>query len=201
MKRFKVKNLNVLYTEKNDNVEQILQSIPVEKIIFPHQTHSCNIKNITEDLENCDGIYTSDKNIAIGIKTADCGAIVLTDFEKVMVVHAGWRGLLGGILDKAVNLFNKKVDFAFLSPFARSCCYEVKEDFIKNLKPEEKIYLKSKNGKYFFSMEDFIMDKLEPNVEEIKDSKLCTICNTNLYSYRCGDLKDRMLTIAWLDKE
>jgi hypothetical protein len=189
-----------LYTEKNDSVEDILKNLPVKKVIFPKQTHSCNIKSDKENSENCDGIYTTQKNVAIGVKTADCGAIVLTDYNKVAVVHAGWRGILGGIIENSLNIFEKEIEIAFLSPFARSCCYEVKEDFVKNLNEEKKFYLKYVNSKIYFSMEDIIKDKLKNKVKTIYDSKRCTICDNNLFSYRKGDLKERMLTIAYLEE-
>ncbi len=199
MKHFKFNNLNIIYTEKDDNVKKLLKSLPVKHIILPKQTHSNNIKEYTCNLDNCDGIYTTEKNIALGIKTADCGAIVLTDYEKLTIIHAGWRGILSGIIENALDLFEDEIDFAFLAPFARSCCYEVKEDFIKNLRKEEFLYLKNKNSKIYFSMEDIIKDKLKNRVKTIYDTEKCTICNKNLFSYRKGDIKDRMLTIAWLE--
>ncbi len=200
MKHFKFGNLNIIYTEKNDNVEELLKKLPVKNIIFPKQTHSSNIKEYSCNLDNCDGIYTTKKNIALGIKTADCGALVLTDYKKLSVVHAGWRGILSGIIENALNIFESKIELAFLAPFARSCCYEVRQDFVDNLKKKELFYLKYKNSKIYFSMEDIIKDKLKEKVKKIYDTNKCTICDKNLFSYRKGDIKDRMLTIAWLEE-
>lgn len=200
MKKFKFKNLNIIYTEKQDNVDKILKELPVEDIIFPKQTHSNNIKKYSCNLDNCDGLYIDKKNIAVGVKTADCGAVVLTDYKKLAVIHAGWRGILGGIIENALSLFDDELELAFLSPFARSCCYEVKEDFVENLKSEEKFYLKYKDSKIYFQMENIIKDKLKLKVKHIYDTQKCTICSENLFSYRKGDIKDRMLTIAWLEE-
>jgi YfiH family protein len=51
-------------------------------------------------LPAADGLWTSTKNLRIGIKTADCLPIILLDKSRrgVCVLHAGWRGLAAGIL-------------------------------------------------------------------------------------------------------
>jgi YfiH family protein len=52
-----------------------------------------------------DGIWTSTKNLKIGIKTADCLPIILLDKSArcISVIHAGWRGLAAGILQVAIK--------------------------------------------------------------------------------------------------
>jgi copper oxidase (laccase) domain-containing protein len=55
----------------------------LDGVILPNQTHSSNIIEIKtgkENLDNCDGIFTSRKNnFKLAIKTADCAAIVFYD--------------------------------------------------------------------------------------------------------------------------
>jgi len=200
MKHLKIKNLNVLYTEKGDDYSKILEKLPVKNVIFPHQTHSSNIKNYKCSLENCDAVWTEEKNIALGVKTADCVPVVLTDFNKLAVIHAGWRGIVGGIVENALNLFDKNIEVAYIAPSARSCCYEVKDNFLENLGKYEKMFIKKRNSKIYFALEEIVRKKLEIKVKKIIDSGLCTICNESLFSYRKGDLKERMLTIGWLEE-
>lgn len=77
-------------------------------IIFPQQTHSATIKRITtgtEDLTACDGVYAAVGALfALGVKTADCAPICFCDGEIYGVVHAGWRGLVDGIVQKMLRL-------------------------------------------------------------------------------------------------
>jgi len=97
-------------------------------MISPVQTHSANIIEIKtgkESLENCDGIFTSmENNYSLGIKTADCAAICFHDGEKYGIVHAGWRGLVNGIVEKMVYHFDEPT--IFVSPVLKE--FEIQKD-------------------------------------------------------------------------
>lgn len=84
--------------------------IPMSRIIIPRQTHSTNVATITDIpenaiLEDVDAIITNLDNIIIGVNTADCVPIVLIDsVTKIAgIVHAGWRGAVNGITEKAIQ--------------------------------------------------------------------------------------------------
>jgi YfiH family protein len=70
------------------------------------------------------------------VLTADCVPILMiSPKEKLVVaVHAGWRGTLAGIVEKAVRLLQERYGVAAsdveaaLGPSIGSCCYEVKND-------------------------------------------------------------------------
>ena len=55
-----------------------------------------------------DGAATSTPNRVVGVLTADCLPVVLTNAAgtRVCVVHAGWRGLAAGIVRAAVEAFD-----------------------------------------------------------------------------------------------
>lgn len=72
-------------------------------LITPQQTHSTNIIEVRtgqEDLRNCDGLWTKNPNLRLGVKTADCAPIAFWDEEKFGIIHVGWRGLCNGIVEK-----------------------------------------------------------------------------------------------------
>jgi polyphenol oxidase len=51
-----------------------------------------------------DGIFTTEAGLTIAVKTADCIPILLAaPGQMVMGIHAGWRGLTAGIIDRGVN--------------------------------------------------------------------------------------------------
>ena len=87
-----------------------------DRIVFPCQTHSSKVTEIVtglEDLSECDGVWTRRdsknleiQNFALGIKTADCAPIAFWDEEKYGIIHCGWRGLVGGIVEEALEIFN-----------------------------------------------------------------------------------------------
>jgi copper oxidase (laccase) domain-containing protein len=91
------------------------QEIPLGAL-FPNQTHGTRIVEIvtgTEDLTACDGIWTRDSQFLLGVQTADCAPICFQDSEKFGIVHAGWRGLCDGIIEKMLEIFQHS---AFQSP-------------------------------------------------------------------------------------
>ncbi len=198
MRHVKIENLNVVYTEKGEDVETIKKRFNINPI-FPIQKHTNNVC-ILEEYNNdiCDGLITFQKNKAIGVKTADCIPLVLTDFKKVAVIHAGWRGLVSGIVGNALKQF-ANVKIAFVAPFIKECCYGVQEDFFNHIPEEFKQYRMEDDYKLYFSLEKALIDILKPHVQEIFQTSRCTKCDGNLYSYRNGDKIERMLTVAWLE--
>lgn len=80
-----------------------------------------------------DALITAHAGIALGIRVADCMPIFLVDPEKraIAAVHAGWRGALNRIVEKAAGemcrMFNSRPEnlLAAIGPSIRKCCYEV----------------------------------------------------------------------------
>ncbi|RMD46628.1 MAG: peptidoglycan editing factor PgeF [Aquificota bacterium] len=213
MKKISLGKLNIVYTEKEDgnmrdiySREKIIKRFGFNNIFVPVQKHTNVVVSIEEvSNKNADGIYTGKKNQPIGVLTADCMPVVLSDGEIVSVIHAGWRGLFNGILENGVKyLINKEKAFAFIGPSARDCCYQVGDDFVE----EAKKYGISINKKYFkfddgikFSMQEVAKDRLKTaGINHIIDISLCTICKENFFSYRKGDFENRLLTFAWLSE-
>lgn len=84
-------------------------------VLQPHQTHTCNIRIVTdrsttrEDLQETDALITPLADFAIGVRTADCVPVLLYDpVQKVCAaVHAGWRGTVGRISQKTIDLMSQ----------------------------------------------------------------------------------------------
>ena len=104
-------------------------------VILSNQTHGTNIVEIVtgeEDLSDCDGVWTRDPRFKLGIRTADCAPIAFWDGERFGIVHAGWRGLVGGICENMLEVFGVCVN-VFVGPILprfeiqRDFCYEAIE--------------------------------------------------------------------------
>lgn len=91
--------------------------IGVHRLVIPHQTHGTGILRVTEafvdetsgcqmaTLEGIDAVMTDVSGVCIGVSTADCIPVLLYDTEHraCCAVHAGWRGTVGRIAEKAVE--------------------------------------------------------------------------------------------------
>ena len=94
-----------------------LLDIDDDKLLMPHQVHLTEIAKIDDDffslsanerqqrLEGIDAIMTNLNNVCIGVSTADCIPILLHDKKNhaVCAIHAGWRGTVSRIAEKAVK--------------------------------------------------------------------------------------------------
>jgi YfiH family protein len=108
-----------------DNDEDIRQNrealcetlgITDERLVMPHQVHETKVANINEAflalnarerqeaLEGVDALMTNVKGVCIGVSTADCIPVLLYDpvQHAVCAIHAGWRGTVQRIVEKAV---------------------------------------------------------------------------------------------------
>ncbi|MEJ2007569.1 MAG: polyphenol oxidase family protein, partial [Acidobacteriota bacterium] len=80
-----------------------------------------------------DALMTRHADVMLGVRVADCMPILIADRERraVAAVHAGWRGALNRIVEKAVGemcrTFHSQPEnlLAAIGPSIRACCYEV----------------------------------------------------------------------------
>jgi hypothetical protein len=80
-----------------------------------------------------DALLTDQAGILLSVRTADCLPVLLVDPKRraVGAVHAGWRGALTRIVEKAVGEMRREYGsdprslLAVLGPSIRPCCYEV----------------------------------------------------------------------------
>jgi polyphenol oxidase len=83
------------------------------QLVFPRQTHSCFVDNLSgipeRELKETDALVTDKPGICMCIQTADCVPLLLYDpkAKAAGAVHAGWRGTVDLIAGKAVEKMMK----------------------------------------------------------------------------------------------
>ncbi len=91
-------------------------SVTEAHIVLPHQVHKTEWCRVTEEmmalseaeraaaLEGKDCVMTDCRQLCIGVSTADCIPVLLYDpaHHAAAAVHAGWRGTVERIVEKAV---------------------------------------------------------------------------------------------------
>jgi len=86
-----------------------------------------------------DALLTEEAGILLSVRTADCLPLLLVDpkHRAVAAVHAGWRGVLARLVEKAVGEMRRVYGseprslLAVLGPSIRACCYEVGEEVLE----------------------------------------------------------------------
>jgi len=179
-----------------------------ERLITMDQVHGDRIWVIDKPLShsaqtaNCqsDALLTDQQGITIGVLTADCVPILLVDPDRpvIGIVHAGWRGTLLGIAQKAIQTMthqfgtNPEDLFVSIGPSIGECCYEVDEAVMGPFRSlgwnwENASKPKGK-GKWFLNLAQANIDQMRDR--GMKDERccwiqVCTRCNNDiLFSYR-----------------
>ena len=159
--------------------------------------------NLTEYNET-DGIVTNKKNLILSTTNADCILLLLFDpIKKVIAnVHSGWRGTLQRISTKAIEKMEKEYNcnpkdiICCICPSIRKCHFEVEKE-VKDMFEEEFKSIVEKNDiitetisskKWTIDtvlINQIILEEKGLKKENIIDSKICSVCNSNLvHSYR-----------------
>jgi YfiH family protein len=71
-----------------------------------------------------DGLTTRAEGPVLGIFTADCAPVVIEGDGCIGIVHAGWRGLVSGVVEAGVAAL-PGAERAWIGPCIHACCYEV----------------------------------------------------------------------------
>ncbi len=102
--------------EKNRDIFSKTINIPRSQMVLTYQSHSTVFKRVFKqdagkgnhqfnDGVEADALYTTEKNIMLGIFHADCVPVFITHKTQdlIAIIHAGTPGSLAGITKKAVN--------------------------------------------------------------------------------------------------
>ena len=127
-------------------------------------------------LPRVDGHLTAKPNLALLVLVADCYPVALSDGRRVAMLHCGWRGLAGGIVERAVERFETG-PAAAVGPGIGGCCYEVGAEVLDAFSDLDGVA----SGR-MLDLRAVIGRKLAAaGVSEIENLHHCTSCRRDLY--------------------
>jgi YfiH family protein len=189
------------------HLDLLLGGLPIQWLEQVHGTQVIRADPRTaREVPVADGAWTSEKALVLAVLTADCLPVVLADrdFSCVAVVHAGWRGLVGGVLEAGCRALPVPPAVAWLGPAIGPEAYEVGRDVLgavdalpiagdgltRRMHGSEKGYLD------LFALAARLLSA--EGVAEVYSERRCTFTDTGFYSYRRDGQTGRMVTLAWL---
>ncbi len=161
--------------------------------------------------EPCDGfVLSSNGKIGIAFTPADCPIVVLFGERRkesfLALVHCGWRGVLAGIIGKAVNLFCdlgllRKDIRVLVTPGIGACCFEVDYDVVGEYSrkfPDIHFRSRSREGKPSINLTRVIAEEIVgSNISRFSVMPNCSKCDTgNYWSHRRGDKERNLVAVA-----
>jgi len=173
---------------------------------YLNQIHSD--KCLTFNSSECEGdaIYSNRKNEVCAILTADCLPIFITDTlgQEVAVIHAGWKGLLRGVIEQTIKFFDSKNLVAHFGPAISQDSFEVGEEVRDQYISKDSIFksaFKTITGKQYLDL--YHAAKLILNtfdIYKISGGDECTFNQKDEYfSFRRdGKNSGRMVNLIWI---
>ena len=81
-------------------------------------------------LGEADGLVVRVAGSTAAILTADCAPVVVAGSDAVAVLHAGWRGLVAGVIGAGLSAISDPWA-AWIGPSIGACCYEVGPEVVR----------------------------------------------------------------------
>ena len=153
-----------------------------------------------------DAAWTTRRQQVLAVLTADCLPVVLADRAAtiVAVVHAGWRGLVDGVIPSTLAAMPIRPEFAWLGPAIGADVYEVGEEVLEQVvrqDPGNQLAIRRGTvaGKGYLDLARMAERQLQAaGVSEVFASGLSTWDTSRFYSYRREGSTGRTATLAWL---
>ena len=152
-----------------------------------------------------DALITTDRDVAVAVRIADCAPVALAADGVAAMVHAGWRGLVAGVLDETVkamrDLGATSIEAA-LGPCVHPECYEFGPDDLDTVAARfgERVRSRSATGAPALDMPAAVRAALEAlGVRLAHDAAVCTACDAGAYwSHRARGEAQRQAGVVWL---
>lgn len=148
-----------------------------------------------------DAAFTRMRREVLAVMTADCFPVMLYSEKdgSLALVHAGWRGLASGIIEKTAAHFSQ-ISTVWLGPGIRRCHFQVGLE-LKDHFQEHCFVRDSENAGLMLDLPQVIRDKCEAlDISRILDDGRCTYCESDtFFSYRRDGSTGRFATLAWLE--
>ncbi|MGE6314162.1 peptidoglycan editing factor PgeF [Shewanella baltica] len=175
-----------------------------------HGTHVLNLDTLSlaqaEDTPIADASYSRTASQVCAVMTADCLPVLLCNQAgtEVAAAHAGWRGLCDGVIEATSAQFSSPMDelIAYLGPAIGPQKFEVgvevKHAFC-GLHPQAAACFIPSGDKYLADIIGLAKLRLSLlGIKHIYSADICTVSDTDYFSYRRDKVTGRMASLIWL---
>lgn len=211
--------------KNRDKLTQILPSEP----IWLNQVHSNSVvtANASHINTDADGSLATKANTVSVVMTADCLPVLICNRQgtAVSALHAGWRGLLNGILEQGAQKLCEATSCSMtdllvwfgpaIGPQAFEVGDEVRQAFLQKVLEQSSSHQdieqcfkpaltspRQAEKKWFADIYQLARVRLSLlGVENFSGGNYCTYNDRELfYSYRRDGKTGRMASLIWIDK-
>lgn len=188
----------IFFGKSHAHLDKIKEAYPDLSFRAVKQTHSdvCILSANGPELGPADAHYTTEENIALVIKTADCLPILAYNKDKkiILAVHAGWRGVQNQITSKSMQKIQTSFDHVFIGPHILQKSFEVDPDVKQELQTTYEKYgqpisdkvFTARGTKYYIDLDVIVASELKSikSSAPIHPLQLDTVTDLRFNSYR-----------------
>ena len=205
--------------------------IRCEDMVFTHQTHTTNVRVVTEADKGCgivkprtysdvDGLVTDIPGICLVTFYADCVPLYFVDPVKKVIglSHSGWRGTVNRMGKKTLDAMresygtNPEDVIACIGPSICQDCFEVGGEVVEEFRKafdeswHDRLFYQKDNEKYQLDLwlaNEIIFAEAGVKQENIHTTDICTHCNPELlFSHRTtGNERGNLAAFLGLKEE
>ena len=206
----------------SENRARVRALLPAEPI-WLKQVHGTQVWDAdlapTEEVIEADAAVTSKPNTTLTVMAADCLPVLISspDGGVIGAAHAGWRGLLGGVLENTMDAMQAKAGLsdvgqylAWLGPAIGPRAFEVGEEVRTAfheygqkqglpIAADAFMAIDGKPGKYWANLYQLARQRLlSKGLTHIYGGEFCTVRDqTDFFSHRRDGLSGRFAAFIW----
>lgn len=191
------------------NVERAAEALGVApaRVLYLSQVHGVDTVVVTGAAEREATLHLegdaiaarAGEPVACGVRSADCGTVLIGDAASgaVVAIHAGWRGTVRGVVPAAVARLRELAPgegrlVAAVGPHIEACCFEVGDDVAAELaaasEAGDAVVRPGPRGKPHVDLRAVLRAQLRAAGvadDAIDDVRGCTVCDPErFFSYR-----------------
>lgn len=174
-----------------------------------NQVHGATVIDATTHpaaIPDADAAFTRQTGVVCAILTADCLPILLCDRAgtTVAAVHAGWRGLAGGVIAASLQHLPAAGDLlAWVGPGIGPQHYQVGSELRQRflaLNPAHEAAFEERAGVWYADLAQLAIQQLQrAGVGSITASGLCTYADpARFFSFRRNPVCGRIASLIWI---
>lgn len=176
-----------------------------------HGVHVANADKLADGVIEADACVTHSANNVCAVMTADCLPVLLCNEVGTVVgaAHAGWRGLVSGVIERTVKAMNVPPVslMAYLGPAIGPGAFEVGEDvrhaFMKHDPAAQGAFAPHGAEKWLADIYLLARQRLAAlGITRIHGGDFCTYTDADhFFSYRRDGVTGRMASLIWLSDD
>jgi YfiH family protein len=180
--------------------------------LWLEQVHGCGVADGDVIAAGCraDAATATRPGRVCAVLTADCLPLLLCnrDGSRVAAVHAGWRGLAGGVIEAALARFEEPAEALLvwlgpaIGPQAFEVGPEVREAFLAREPADAGAFVPNRPGHWLADLYALARNRLQrAGVGFVGGGDSCTVSEPErFFSYRRDGATGRMASLIWIDR-